>query len=377
VGVESNQYWLYRHHTNILSLLKAVSSARLSPNFQISFQFLVSQKNLYYVLKEWHPENYVLEIVEQHSNMVVYNVTKIRRKEELDPYKGTFNIARIENSDIYVVITLENQEFMNNVLVPLFDNVYVDLSRLHLSSRQIREVLEIIKKKSECNIVTDRVLSNRMNKRFRDPSNKETYRVLGKKPRFKESDIRWTEEEYHVTFQRAAENDEWIDKIAFSAVKDQKLLFSAAISRSGLFRCDQYAEKFYGLVVEYLINTGVKNIKLYSNRSRVDNNGKISPIAIEYHNNVFENVEQNKKLIKAMSEFPKSSYSVYHGNPYLHMSIVDYADGSSYDLWVVSDTQLIIIPQLKATFNSLSRICEHIFQKFAEGKIVEVGTQNE
>jgi hypothetical protein len=98
----------------------------------------------------------------------------------------------------------------------------------------------------------------------------------------------------------------------------------------------------------------------------MENNGEIRPVFIEYSNNIFENVEQNKRLIKSLSEFPKSSYSVYHGNPYLHMSMVDYCDGSSYDIWVVSSNRLIIIPQLRATFNSLSRLCEHILKRFME-----------
>ena len=83
------------------------------------------------------------------------------------------------------------------------------------------------------------------------------------------------------------------------------------------------------------------------------------------------NEEKNHRLAKVLSEFPKSSHTVYHGNPYLHASLVDYCDGSSYDLWVLSEDRLIIVPQLKASFGSISRFCEHIFRKFREGNIKE------
>ena len=87
---------------------------------------------------------------------------------------------------------------------------------------------------------------------------------------------------------------------------------------------------------------------------------------------MFKDVKQNKRLIKAISELPKSTYTLYHGNPYVHASLVDYYDGSSYDIWVLSEDKITIVPQIKASFSSMSRLCEHIFKKFREGEIKEM-----
>ena len=60
-----------------------------------------------------------------------------------------------------------------------------------------------------------------------------------------------------------------------------------------------------------------------------------------------------------------------HGNPYIHMSVADYTDGSSYDLWVVNPKRIVIVPQIRATEGSLSRLTNHIFEQFKEGEIIE------
>lgn len=361
-------YWLYRHHSNIDSLLNAISSTRLSPEFQVKFLFLIAKENLLQSLKKWLPYQYQLSILEEHNNITTFKLSKEVKREKKYTISGVFNLVRYDNTNIYVAITYEKQKFVKSVLMKFFENYYSESSRLHLTSAQIQTILDDLKEKLNCEIITDRVISySRLSKR--------KFTIQGKKPRFKESDLRWTEEDYKLSFKKAAENDQWVDKISFFTQREDKVLFSASLSREGLFKCDRNVKDFYKVVSAYLLRIGNKNIGLFSNKSRLENRGDIKPIAIQYSNNIFEDLEQNKRLIKAVSEFPKSSYSVYHGNPYVHLSVVDYSDGSSYDLWVVSADKIIIVPQLRATFNSLSRICEHILKRFLEGQLVELKVQ--
>jgi hypothetical protein len=303
------------------------------------------------------------------KNNLFDTLTKILEKQlKKIKISGEFYLIRYENTDIYIAMSFDKQKFINSVLMPFFDN-YSELSRLHITSKQIQIILDDMKSVLDCEIISDRIIAyGRLDK------NKITIR---RKQRLKESDVRWTEEEYKTSFTRAAENDQWIDKIYFYAQKDDKIIFNASLSRSGFFRCDKNAKEFYKILSNHLLTIGKQNTDIFDKKSRMENNGEIRPVFIEYSNNIFENVEQNKRLIKSLSEFPKSSYSVYHGNPYLHMSMVDYCDGSSYDIWVVSSNRLIIIPQLRATFNSLSRLCEHILKRFMEGKLGEMRDEND
>jgi len=361
--MKEDSYWLHRHHTDVESLLNGISSANLPKDFQLKLLFLIAKGDIFKAIREWVPHDYDLQFLENNESMCTIKLAREIKKGKV--LSGTFNLARHANTNVYVAITTEKQKFVKNALIKFFDNYYSELSRLHLTSGQIQTILDKLKAGLNCEIITDRVISySRLNKK--------KFIITGKKPRFKESDVRWTEEDYKSSFQRAAENDKWIDKISFCVQKENKINFYASLSRDGLFKCDKNADEFYKIIIKYLVNIGNENIDIFSNKSRLENDGNIKPIAIEYANNLFEDVEQNKRLIRIIAEFPKSSYSVYHGNPYLHTSVVDYVDGSSYDLWVVSADKIIIIPQIRATFNSLSRFCEHILKRFSEGHLADL-----
>jgi hypothetical protein len=358
-------YGLSPYYDDVDSLLQAITADAS----QIKFLFLISKENLFDTIKEWIPFKYGIRYIEEKTSISTIEITreiKGNKKAEKRHISGVFYLVKIDNSDIYVAITTEDQKFMNFVLKAFFDRYYSEASRLYLTSKQIKQILDSLKNFFKCEIITDRVVSY-------SRINKQKVVTESKKPRYKESDLRWTQEEYTRSFERAAENDLWIDKISFYGYKDDKLVLNASLSREGIFKCmPRNIEEFYKIASKYLLNIGAKNVKLFSNKSITENKGKIKPLMVEYVTNIFEDVDQNKRLIRALSEFPDSSYSVYHGNPYLHASIVDYSDGSSYDIWVLSDNTITIIPQLRATFNSISRLCEHILKKFEEGEIVEL-----
>ena len=79
----------------------------------------------------------------------------------------------------------------------------------------------------------------------------------------------------------------------------------------------------------------------------------------------------NQKLIDSINETTNVSCSVYHGNPYLYMSVVDFQDGSSFDIIVHSEDQIKVVPQMRGNPASISRIVNSIFQNFGEGRVKE------
>jgi hypothetical protein len=96
------------------------------------------------------------------------------------------------------------------------------------------------------------------------------------------------------------------------------------------------------------------------------------PILIEYAGGIFSDRSQNQRLIAVLAKLPKASLSVFHANPYFRASIVDFGDGSSYDLWVLSDTRLVISPQMRCTYASIERVSNHILSAFAEGEVKDL-----
>ena len=148
---------------------------------------------------------------------------------------------------------------------------------------------------------------------------------------------------------------------------------TAFLSRSSIYRVSKNFSLFFENILTDICGISQALYSLYTNRSRRQQNEvqPAKPLSIEFGYAVFDQPKKNKQLIDALKELTNSSVSVIHGNPYLHASIVDFLDGSSYDLWVLSQNRLILVPQLRATYSSINRICDHIFRKFREGEVKE------
>lgn len=364
-------YCLYSHHNNLDSIFSAVSRAELPEDFEIKLFMIISSKDLFNEIKDWAPPNYEAKFLEENKDIATIKLSKTTKYDEKERViSGHLNLVRIGTSNVYVAISYDHLKFVKTVMFKFFSHYYSNTSRLYISSSQIKQILDNLKLKIGGDIITDRVVSySRINNKPKIVENKDISSSF--KKRIKESDLRWTEEDYSTSFKRAAENDQWIDKITFSVRSENKELFFGFLSRDGVFKCNKNLKLFFETILEMVSKIGTEKIKLFKERSRLENKGIIKPLVIEYSSDIFKEVEQNHRLIKVIGEFPKSSYTVYHGNPYVHASLVDYCDGSSFDLWVLSETKIIIVPQLKASFSSISRLCEHIFRRFREGEIKE------
>jgi len=80
---------------------------------------------------------------------------------------------------------------------------------------------------------------------------------------------------------------------------------------------------------------------------------------------------EESQYVDALVELDACSVSEYHTNPYIHISMLDYLDGSSYDIWVLTSDKMVIIPQFKATMASMTRLVNHIFERIHEGEVIE------
>jgi len=329
------------------------------------FFFLLSKVDVLEVIEKGKIKPRDFSATYTKSNNEFLKITMKRKvvyNREEKNIEGELYIMKYSDG-VYLCVTYENLDIVERLIFKFFDRYYIDAARLSITSKQIEEILDLLKTKFKCEITTDNIVSySRLNKK--------KFVLTRHKRRVIESDLRWTEEDYKTSFVYAAENDKWIDKISFYAQTEKISLFHATISRNGVFESNRYSYSFFKVISDKLIGISKENLEMLSNKSRVEQ--KIKPIAIEYSVRVFEDVQQNKKLINAIKELPKSDFNVYHGNPYLHGSLVDYIDGSSYDIWVMDENNIIIVPQIRATFSSLSRITSHIMKRFLEGRIIEV-----
>jgi hypothetical protein len=87
-------------------------------------------------------------------------------------------------------------------------------------------------------------------------------------------------------------------------------------------------------------------------------------------------IEATERLVDVIESDPAFVVRVLHGNPYLHLSVMDVRDGSTFSVYSHQETTARIIAGPSASSASLNRMVGRIRREFAEleweGSIVEV-----
>jgi len=131
-------------------------------------------------------------------------------------------------------------------------------------------------------------------------------------------------------------------------------------------------KKVFESFVQPVAKVLFENNAFFNKRSRRENaHLDTRPVMIRFLEGQFEDSSDNKKFIEALKRLRSSSVSVLHGNPYINLSVIDYIDGSTFDIWVLNNADLVIVPQLSCTINGLKRLVNHVFDNYAEGDILE------
>jgi hypothetical protein len=143
--------------------------------------------------------------------------------------------------------------------------------------------------------------------------------------------------------------------------------------RDATFSCESGFTFFFNSVVAAIAAGVAESRQFFDRRDRTSSPGGFSrPVKITYSEDVFADKRQNHRLLNTLRRLTDSSLSIYHPNPYLHASLMDYADGSSYELWVIDPASILVVPKRKATADSMERVCNFICDEFQEGDIQEL-----
>jgi hypothetical protein len=199
--------------------------------------------------------------------------------------------------------------------------------------------------------------------------------------RHHESHIKWTDKDLDTVFNEAKERNEWFLDLRFDLVDPNAPGFSPAkatsarISKYGHLACNRQVERFYEDLLSPMVSAAADKLKMFLNRGRKETaNHEPKPIVIQYETELFKDIKQNHVFISAVRKLKNASCSVIHGNPYIHLSVMDHYDGSGFDVWVLNTDQVMIVPQIKTSASALKRICNHLFEEFSEGKIEDAAS---
>lgn len=372
-------YWLYDFpHSDADSLAGHLEDfLKGDYNNTLSIFVVVSKKNLKELIQSWHSSKFRIEFGTLGSNNKIFSIRISRNTQgkKVDEF-GSVLIIKSPVKEVYFVMTDESNEFVHTVLRPFLNSYYPDISRVYINSAELQLMLEKLETVTKGKVVVEKVIAY-----SRIPYEQKEYilseeedlfmkeRRMNKRKR--QAAVIYTQKPYRESFAEAVANDQWVDKVQFNLVDKSRVLLEGYVSRSGLIRMSRSFYPFYQTLSPLIIDIIQKKFELYSNRARKKDNRSPSPLVIEFDHDIFRDVALNHRFIDSLNAMSYVSLSVYHSNPYVHLSLVDYLDGSAFDIWVLSADRITVVPQLRASEASISRLMNHIFETFREGTIKE------
>jgi hypothetical protein len=185
--------------------------------------------------------------------------------------------------------------------------------------------------------------------------------------RQEEGNVSFETRPYEAVFRASDEENRYVDKIRFTVLRNDTLLFSGFMARDGQLKfIDGNVDVFFNNLVSVYAELGQEKVEVFSDKERSRDTGDINQIELEFEEQVFQRVEDNVHLIDALENLKNSSITVYHNNPYAHVSVFDFIDGSSCDVFITEPDSVSIVPSYRGSLNSLMRISEQISREVDE-----------
>ena len=275
-------------------------------------------------------------------------------------------IAKMQDPFVYLAVTDGSDAFVDRVLEPFVKSLYPGVSEAALSSAEMRGALNILERRSGCTVRIAGVEAcleqdGAGGSSRGGPDAGEG----GRGPSAACEDA-----PYRDALDEAAEGGRRIGGVQMRLVRDGAPRWSArsrgaAGSGSGC-RCGRSARARCPTWRAW------QAARPSSTRGALGwKTAAASGRSIILDGDMFWGAHENYRFVRIVRSMPRTMGSTYCANPYVHMSLVDCTDGSSFDVWVATVDRITIIPQIKATHAAVARLVNHIFERFGEGRVEE------
>lgn len=287
------------------------------------------------------------------------NLTRTIRRADIPEgqrtIEGSFGIFRIGTTNIWAAITGAEPDFYKRGVLWLLKQSEPVTSEVFVNSSDMETILD--------------------NVRSSLPLNTE---IRVKKAvaytRREEGTISFETNPYKEVFRVSEQNDKYVDKIRFVIRDETEDLLTAFVSRDGQlkFEAGDVSLFFNHFLPEYA-TIGQRKADVLSDKERSEETGDVEQIRVRFDEEVFHTPDDHDALIEALGNLSRASMTVYHRNPYAHLSVLDFVDGSCCDVFVTEPDEISLVPSYRGSVNSLMRISEQISREFDEGEVTEVG----
>ena len=366
-GRQDAAYWLYEHEYEggIAELLERLDALlREDRKLQVTAMILVCKEDMLGSLNGRSGPPFA-EVVQEDQGA---GMASVAIKGEGAGGRGMVRIAKMQDPFVYLAVTDGSAAFVDRALEPFVQSLYPGVSEAALSSAEMRGALDILERRSGGAV---RIAGVEACPEWDEacgrggPDAEEgwdgahgSYAACADAP-------------YRDALDEATEGGRRIGRVQMRLVQDGAPAMECQISRRCRLQFRLSMRPFCTSALPYMAGLASGKTAFYSGRSRKENGGRIRALDIVLDDDVFSNIRENERLVHIIRAMPHSAGSTYNLFPYVHRSLVDYTDGSSFDILVSTVDRITIVPQLSATHASVARLVNHIFERFAEGHVEE------
>jgi len=344
---------LSRYSDPSLTNVRHTIESFLKENSKASVQFksIVAQENPIHLFRQLNQRinDGTVKITEHSDHYQVDVSRKIKRSGRR--VEGSFAFFPHENTDIWTALTGHGRDFFKRGLNWVIRECNPKIYEFYATSRDLEAVLERFATSIDGNpdiIVTQAVAYSHRN----------------------QAEISYKRRPYPVVFRKAREGGNYVDSLTFTTSTEEETILKASLTRDGTTRLhDGKIELFFNYLLEQYVRYGEKKAELFTGKERQEDTGDVQEIEIRFERPVFQSTQDNKDLIKALADLSRASITVYHKNPYAHISVLDFNDGSSCDIFVTDPETVSIVPSYRGSTNFLMRISDKLYRELDESSI--------
>ena len=299
------------------------------------------------------------------SNEKTYTFVLSREYGQKKYVKGTICFLPSESEGFYYLFSVSDSAFWNYLVRYLIRNTYPRIKSIFYKQNEIIKVLNYLVEKNNLN----------MKFRVKEVTTKEK---RGKIYKF-DTERRWTDLSVDQLFSQGSERNQLfisiVLKVYIARIGVEKLVESNEI------KVYKNGEIFTRNLDENLVKDLNKRLEvdvrnrfnLYKDRG-LRNAKKImpKPLEVTFDSEVFSNIDEFNRFRNLIKKYPNSNKTIIHSNPYFYLTISDFIDGSSFDLWVVESNKISLVPQSKSSQQGFEKLIKYIFENFKEGTIKEM-----
>jgi len=295
--------------------------------------------------------------VSEYSDFIGISLDRVIEREDIEDgqrtVSGSFAMFPDEETEIWTAVTGPDADFYERGLRWLLKQAEPRISSMYATSRDLRWTISRLEESlpPEIGIVAKKTVAY---------------------SRTEEGNISYESRPFREAFEVAAAENRLVDKITFEVTCEDDTLLTAFLSRDGQSKfLGGQSDHYFSTLLPTYASFAQEKTDVLKDKERSRNTGDVHPIELTFENDIFTRTEDNVKLIDSLEDLSDSNVTVYHQNPYAHLSVLDLIDGSSCDVFVTDSDEVMLVPSYKGSLNSLMRIAEKLSREIDEASIGE------